>query len=173
MPFITYLKDVLRKHVQPKSRLIEWNRQPAVTRIERPTSLLSARSVGWRAKQGFVLARVRIKKGKRKRPLPRKARKPKSMGVYFTPGKSKQWMAEERAQKKFPNLEVLNSYKAGETGTHIYYEVVLVDPHHPAVRADKRISWILNDRKRVYRGRTSAARKSRGLGRGFGYEKRK
>ena len=172
MPFVTYLREILRRHEQPRSRIIEWNRQASITRIDRPTSLLRARALGWRAKQGFVLVRVRVKKGRRKREMPRKGRKPKSMGVYFTPGKSKQWIAEERAQKRYPNLEVLNSYKAGETGTHIYYEVILVDPHHPAIRNDRRISWILKDRGRVYRGRTSAGRKARGLrGRGFGYEK--
>src|SRR3989344_3728329 len=52
----------------PKERLIAWRREEVVTRIERPTRLERARQVGYRAKQGFVLVRTRIRKGGRRRP---------------------------------------------------------------------------------------------------------
>ena len=39
-------------------------------------------------------------------------------------------------------MEVLNSYYAGESGTHKFYEVILVDPHHTVIKKDKKISWI-------------------------------
>ena len=51
----------------------------------------------------------------------------------------------------------------GKSGTHHFFEVILVDPHHPVISRDRKISWIANQRKRVFRGLTSAARKSRGL----------
>ena len=80
-------------------------------------------------------------------------------------GKNYQWIAEERANRKFPNLEVLNSYYVGEDGKYYWYEVILVDPQAPEIKADKELNWICSGkhRGRVFRGLTSAAKKSRGL----------
>jgi large subunit ribosomal protein L15e len=88
------------------------------------------------------------------------------MGMHkITPAKSLQWIAEERASRRRPNQEVLNSYWVGQDGRHKWYEVILVDPHHPAIESDKDISWISTGRHRgrAERGKTSAARRSRGL----------
>ena len=149
-----------------KKKLIEWTKQNTVERIDKPTRLDRARSLGYKAKKGYVLARVRIKKGGRRRPADRRGRKPSKAGlVHFTFGKSKQWIAEEKAQRKFPNLEILNSYPVGSIGTHHYFEVALVDPDNPNIKNDPKINWICNpaNRRRVLRGLTSAGRKSRGL----------
>ncbi len=151
----TWKKDNYRLKVRG------WKR--AAERIERPTRIARARSLGYRAKQGFVVVRARIEKGGRKRPARRKGRKPTKIGLYFTPKQSLQAIAEKRAARKFPNMEVLNSYHVGESGTHKFFEVILVDPNHPVIKSDHRIKWIANQRKRVFRGLTSAARKSRGL----------
>ena len=132
-------------------------------RVERPTRLDKARGLGYRSKQGFVLVRAKMKKGRRRRPTPRKGRKPKRMGVFYTAAQSKQALLEKRTARHFPNLEVLNSYYIGQTGTHVMYEVIMVDAHHASIKSDKKINWITKDRKRVFRGRTSAAQKSRGL----------
>ena len=48
-------------------RLVEWRNGGAVVRIERPTRLDRARALGYRAKQGIILARVRVLRGGRKR----------------------------------------------------------------------------------------------------------
>jgi len=88
------------------------------------------------------------------------------MGVHkITPKKSLQRIAEERAARKFPNMEVLNSYWVGEDGRYKWFEVILVDPHHPVIRADKNLNWICHPshRGRAFRGKTSAGRKGRGL----------
>jgi large subunit ribosomal protein L15e len=76
---------------------------------------------------------------------------------------SKQVIAERRVARSFPNLEVLNSYNVGEDGMYKHYEVILVDPSHPSITADPKTAWIMNQRKRVFRGLTSAGRKSRGV----------
>ena len=154
-------------------RLIDWRKEHSIEKIEKPTRLDRARNLGYKAKQGYVLARVRVKRGGRKRPKTLKGRKPKRAGsVRFSPGKSLKWIAEERAAKKFTNLEVLNSYYVAEDGIHKWYEIVLVDPHHPVIKKDKKINWICESRGRVFRGKTSAGRKSRGMhGRGKGFEK--
>jgi len=79
--------------------------------------------------------------------------------------KSIQRIAEERAAKHYPNLEALNSYWIGEDGRHKYYEVILVDPRHPAIVNDPKINWITDPshRGRAFRGLTSAGKKGRGL----------
>lgn len=156
-----------------KKRIIQWRKERTVERIEKPTRLDRARRLGYKAEQGFVLARVKIKKGGRKRPKPPAGRKPRKLGIKkFTSGKSLGYIAEEKAARKFRNLEVLNSYYVGEDGQHKWYEIILVDPNHPVIKKDPKINWIVSDKRRVFRGRTSAGKKSRGLrGKGKGYEK--
>lgn len=137
-----------------------------IVRIEKPTRIDKARRYGYKSKQGFVVARVRVRKGGMRKSRPDSGRGPKRMGVAkITPEKSIQRIAEERAQKKFPNLEVLGSYWILEDGKHKWYEVILVDKHHPVIKADKDINWICEKQhtKRVYRGLTPAGKKSRGL----------
>jgi large subunit ribosomal protein L15e len=95
------------------------------------------------------------------------------MGVnLITAGKSIQRIAEERAAKRFPNLEVLNSYWVGQDGKAKWYEVILVDPHHPSIINDKNLNWISKTVGRAFRGKTSAGTKGRGIRkRGRGTEK--
>jgi large subunit ribosomal protein L15e len=76
---------------------------------------------------------------------------------------NKQAIAERRAARKFPILEVLNSYNVGRDGNYNYYEIILVDKHHPSIQNDRDVSWVVNQRRRAFRGLTSAGRKSRGL----------
>ncbi len=149
-------KNLGKKFVN--SRLIEWRKQPAIIRIERPTRIDRARALGYKAKQGYVIARVRIKKGTTKRPAARRrGRRPKRYGLNKLPLKiGKQQISEKRAARKFPNLEVLNSYWVGEDGKQEWFEVILVDPEHPVIKNDKKINWICEPqhRKRVFRGLT-------------------
>ena len=73
--------------------------------------------------------------------------------------KSYQSVAEERANREFTNLEVLNSYFVAKDKNYYWYEVVLVDPNHP--RTMKDFAWMRKNPKRVMHGKTSSARKSR------------
>ena len=149
-----------------KDKMREWRGSPAVARVERPTNLERARSLGYKAKQGVVVVRVRVRKGGRRKERPSRGRRPKRMGVRkIVPKKSIQLISEERAARKYPNLEVLNSYQLGADGTHKYFEVILLDPNHPAVRNDPQLSWVADksQRGRVHRGLTHAGRRSRGM----------
>jgi large subunit ribosomal protein L15e len=162
-------KELMRK------RLISWRRQPVVIRIEKPTRLDRAHSLGYKAKQGFVLTRIRIGKGSSKREKPSGGRKPLHAGLTkITPKMNLQHIAEMRVARKFPNLEVLNSYYVAEDGRSLWFEVIMLDPNHPCIKSDPKLNWICEpkNRRRVFRGLTSAGKKSRGLGRGKGYEKR-
>lgn len=92
----------------------------------------------------------------------------------LTPAKSLQRMAEERASRKFPNMEALNSYWVGEDGRSKWFEVIMVDGHHPAIRSDRNLAWLADPahRGRAERGKTSAGIKGRGMRtRGRGTEK--
>jgi len=168
-PEKSFLDELMRQ------RLMEWRRQHAITRVEHPTRLDKARKLGYKAKQGFVVARVRVRRGGMRKVRPKAGRRPKRMGVKkFKPAKSLRLIAEERAARKFPNLEVLNAYWTGEDGSSKWFEVIMVDPHHPAICSDKDIRWIgeKQHHKRVFRGLTSAGKKVRGLrGKGRGAEK--
>jgi large subunit ribosomal protein L15e len=145
-----------------RERLMKWRRQPVIVRVEKPTRLDRARALGYKAKQGFIIVRARIRKGGRKRPKPARGRKPSKAGMAkFTPKKSLQRIAEEKVARKYPNLEVLNSYYVGEDGQHMWFEVILVDPHNPVIKSDPKINWICKQRGRVFRGLTSAGKKSR------------
>jgi len=146
-----------------RQKTLRWRAEDVITRIGRPTRLDRARALGWKAKQGFVLARIRMSKGGRMRPRPRKGRGPSKAGRKFTPEMSKQVIAERRVARAFPNLEILNSYMAGEDGSYKYYEIILIDPKHASILADPKIAWVVRQRKRAFRGLTSAAKKSRGV----------
>lgn len=119
-----------------RKRLRKWRNEKTVKRIERPTRIDRARSLGYKAKQGFVVARTRIRKGSRKSPKKSGGRRSKRSGRFFTRKKSKQEIAEQRANKKFPNLEVLNSYWVAEDGKYKWFEVIMVDPEYPAAKKD-------------------------------------
>ncbi len=159
-PEDSFVKDLMWQ------RLIEWRKQHAIIRVERPTRLDRARKLGYKAKQGFVVARVRVRRGGLRKIRPKAGRRQKRMGVAkFKPAKSLRLIAEERAAKKFPNLEVLNSYWVWEDGRFKWFEVIMVDPSHPVIQSDKDINWICESahRGRVFRGLTSAGKEIRGL----------
>lgn len=148
-----------------RARMVQWRTENAVTKIDRPTRLDRARSLGYKAKKGYVIARVRVTRGGRQRARTNKARKPKKHTILKTLKMNYQWIAEQRAQKKFQNLEVLNSYKLARDGKYYFFEVILVDYSRPEIKNDRTINWITKsaNQNRVFRGLTSAGRKSRGL----------
>ena len=159
-PSESYLKEL------NKERRIAWRREENFVRIDKPTRLDKARNVGYKAKQGYVLVRGRVRKGSFGKRKIKAGRRAKRKGILqITVGKSMQRIAEERAQKRFPNLEVLNSYWVGANGQYEWYEIILVDPAHPVIQADPKINWICynTQKRRVYRGKTSAGQKGRGM----------
>ena len=149
-----------------QQRLIQWRKDENFIRVDKPLRIDRARSLGYKAKQGYIVARARVRRGSLRKPTIRAGRKPSAKGITkITAGKSTQRIAEERTAKRFPNLEVLNSYWVGEDGKHHYYEVILVDPVHPSIMRDPKINWITDtsNKRRVQRGKTSAGQKGRGL----------
>ncbi|MDE1855619.1 MAG: 50S ribosomal protein L15e [Candidatus Micrarchaeota archaeon] len=146
-----------------KHRIIEWRKQGAVTKLQGPTNPARARELGYKAKQGIVIARVKVPKGLSKRPKPVRGRKPSKYGRFYAYAKSLQARAEERAARHFSNCELLNSYYVGEDGEYKFYEAILVDRSSPSVLNDKQFRQIMSQRNRVFRGLSASGRRHRGI----------
>jgi len=178
-----YIQELHKKKQSDVMRFIQrmrtWQlRQlPAVHRAPRPTRPERARRLGYKAKQGYVVYRVRVRRGNRKKPVAGGITygKPKNQGVNeIKPGRKLQSVAEERVGRRVCGaLRVLNSYWVGQDSTYKFFEVILVDPAHKTIRQDAKINWICNSvmKHRELRGLTSAGKRSRGLGKGHGYSK--
>ena len=169
-----YLEEIWKKKQSDMMRYIlrlrtwEYRQLPAIHRCTRPSRPEKARKLGYKAKQGFVVYRARVRRGGRKRPV-RKGivhGKPKSQGVVGLKNQvNLRAIAEQRVGKKLRALRVLNSYWVGQDATYKFYEVILVDPAHRAIRRDPKINWICRPvfKRRETRGLTSAGKKFRGL----------
>ncbi|KAI7744840.1 hypothetical protein M8C21_031500 [Ambrosia artemisiifolia] len=52
-------------------RCWEYRQLPSIVRVTHPTRPDKARRMGYKAKQGYVIYRVRVRRGGRKRPVPK------------------------------------------------------------------------------------------------------
>lgn len=179
-----YLQELHRKKQSDvmsflfRIRCWELRQQKVIHRATRPSRPDKARRLGYKAKQGIAIFRVRVRRGCRKRPVPKGAvcGKPTNQGVnQLKYQKSLRCIAEERVGRKATNMRVLNSYWINEDSTYKYYEVICVDPSHKAITRDPKFNWICNGvhKHRESRGLTAAGKKSRGINRGHLYNKTK
>jgi len=158
--------DVMR--FLSRVRTWEYRQLPAMHRASRPSRPDKARRLGYKAKQGFVVYRVRVKRGGRKRQVAKGIcyGKPSTSGVSAQKAaRNLRSIAEERCGRKLGSLRVLNSYWVASDAVNVWHEVVMVDPFHRTIRNDPHINWICNPvhKHRENRGMTMAGRKSRGL----------
>ncbi|MBR9679294.1 MAG: 50S ribosomal protein L15e [Nanoarchaeota archaeon] len=171
MGFYKYLGKLWKKPLSTmkdeyKKQIRSWRKDNSIVRISKPTRIDKARMYGYKAKGGFVVNRIKIKRGGRKRVQVHSGRKPSKSGQNkYSNKKSLQLICEERIQRKHPNLVILGSYWVGEDGQFKYFEVVSVDPNHPRILNDEETNWVLNKNKKMnaLRGLTSQGRKMRGL----------
>lgn len=128
----------------------------------------------WHSRQGHLLLSIQHCRTRPSPPLllppsplflSCPAGKPSSQGIFITATRNLRSVAEERVGRRAANLRVLSSYWINQDATYKYYEVILVDPFHPAIRNDASINWICNPvhKHREMRGLTSAGRQYRGL----------
>ncbi len=114
---------------------IGWRREPSVRRLVRPTRIDRARRLGYKAKPGIVVVRVRVRRGGARKTRPVSGRRQKALGVSkYTRSISLQRIAENRARTKYPNLDILSSYYLHSDGRNLWYEVLL----HDTSRASRR-----------------------------------
>ena len=116
-------KDDKRK----KEILQEVRNQPILQRIERPTKLAKAKTIGYKAKKGYIIVRVRVSKGDFRRPRANHARRPSKSGLYYKLAVSREDIARNRALRVYKNMDVIGSYFLIEDGNNKWFEVVMAD----------------------------------------------
>ncbi len=151
-----YIAATLQKQYKSRdaafrAKVIEWRSGPAIARVERPTNLARARRLGYQAKQGYILVRARVDKGRRTRRKTMGGRKHKNYYRFVQPQLSHRAIAEQRVNREYRNMEVLNSYWVGEDGNYKFFEVILADPSKPSVNVSSAIR-----QGKAFRGLTAA-----------------
>ena len=127
-----------------RQRAIIWRKENAVTRVDKPSRLLRARRLGYKAKQGIIVVRMRVGTGGMRRKRPTGGRRPKHLGVTrIKAAVNMKQVAERRVLERYPNMALLGSYFIYKDGMHYWYEVILADRSHPRITKDKEL------RKRV------------------------
>jgi len=54
-----------------RERIIRWRKENAITRIDKPSRIQRARRLGYKAKQGIIVIRMRVGTGGMRRQRPR------------------------------------------------------------------------------------------------------
>jgi len=130
-----------------RARAVQLRKEPAFLKLDRPTRLDRARTLGYKAKQGVVIVRARVSRGGMRRKRPSSGRRPKHMGVLkIKSNVSSQSVAERRALERYPNMKLLGSYLVWKDGRSAWFECILVDPLNPSIAKDynyKRIFGLL------------------------------
>ena len=169
-----YLQELWRRKQSDVIRFVlrvrcwEYRQLHVIHKVTRPSRLDKARALGFKQKQGYVVYRVRIGRGGRKKAVHKGIvyGKPVHQGIRKQKkARSHRSVAEEKVGRKLSNMRVLNSYWVGQDAAYKFFEVICVDPAHTAIRKDPRINWIVSEKhnKRELRGLTSAGKKYRGL----------
>lgn len=139
-----WLKMLKENPMELRQRAVVWRNQNAVTRVEKPSRIARARRLGYKAKQGIIVIRMRVGTGGMRKQRPRGGRRPKHLGVTkIKADVSMKQVSERRVLERYPNMKLLGSYFLYKDGMHYWFEVILADPSHPRIAKDKEI------RKRV------------------------
>jgi len=133
--------QMLKKNApELRAKAIGWRKETAVTRIDKPTRLQRARRLGYKAKQGIIVVRMRVGVGGMRKQRPRGGRRPKHLGVVrIKADVSMKQVAERRILQRYPNMKLLGSYFLYKDGMHIWFEIILADPDHPRISKDKEL----------------------------------
>ena len=123
-----------------RKRIVGWRKQNAIVRIEKPSRIQRARRLGYKAKQGIIVIRMRVGTGGMRKQRPTGGRRPKHLGVTrIKADVNMKTVAERRVLERYPNMKLLGSYFIYKDGMHYWYEVILADPVHPRIIQDKEL----------------------------------
>ena len=131
-----YLEEIWKKKQSDVLRYLlrirawEYRQGKKIQRVTKPTRPDKARRLGYKAKQGFVIYRVAVRRGGRKRQNNKGIvyGKPKHHGInQLKARRNLRSIAEERVGRVCGNLRVLNSYWVNSDSSWKYFEVILVD----------------------------------------------
>ena len=124
-----------------RERVVGWRKQNAVTRIDRPSRIQRARRLGYKAKQGIIVVRMRVGTGGMRKQRPTGGRRPKHLGVTrIKADDNMKTVAERRVSERYPNMKLLGSYFIYKDGKHYWFEIIFADPDHPRVAQDKELT---------------------------------
>ncbi|KAA8565328.1 hypothetical protein EYC84_011045 [Monilinia fructicola] len=165
MGALKYLEEIQKKKQSDVLRFLlrvrcwELRQLNVVHRASRPSRPDKARRLGYKAKQGYF-----------QRVPPTESQPTRVLTNLSTKDPSSPPLRSVSVAR-CANLRVLNSYWINQDSTYKYFEIILVDPQHKAIRRDPRINWIVNPvhKHRESRGLTATGKKSRGLGKGHGF----
>jgi len=139
-----WLKMLKENPIELRQKAVIWRNQNAVTRVEKPSRIARARRLGYKAKQGIIVIRMRVGTGGMRKQRPRGGRRPKHLGVTkIKADVSMKQVSERRVLERYPNMKLLGSYFLYKDGMHYWFEIILADPSHPRIAKDKEM------RKRV------------------------
>ena len=139
-----WLKMWKENSTELRAKAVIWRKENAVTRIDKPSRITRARRLGYKAKQGITVVRMRVGTGGMRKQRPRGGRRPKHLGVTkIKAAVSMKQVAERRVLERYPNMKLLGSYFLYKDGMHYWFEIILADPSHPSIAKDKEL------RKRV------------------------
>jgi len=139
-----WLKMWKENSTELRKKAVIWRKENAVTRIDKPSRITRARRLGYKAKQGITVVRMRVGTGGMRKQRPRGGRRPKHLGVTrIKAAVSMKQVAERRVLERYPNMKLLGSYFLYKDGMHYWFEIILADPSHPSIAKDKEL------RKRV------------------------
>ena len=139
-----WLKMWKENSIELRKKAVLWRKENAVTRIDKPSRITRARRLGYKAKQGITVVRMRVGTGGMRKQRPRGGRRPKHLGVTkIKAAVSMKQVAERRVLERYPNMKLLGSYFLYKDGMHYWFEIILADPSHPSIAKDKEL------RKRV------------------------
>ena len=139
-----WLKMWKENSTELRAKAVIWRKQNAVTRVDKPSRITRARRLGYKAKQGITVVRMRVGTGGMRKQRPRGGRRPKHLGVTrIKAAVSMKQVAERRVLERYPNMKLLGSYFLYKDGMHYWFEIILADPSHPSIIKDKEL------RKRV------------------------
>ena len=139
-----WLKMLKENPLVLRQKAVIWRNENAITRVEKPSRIARARRLGYKAKQGIVVIRMRVGTGGMRKQRPRGGRRPKHLGVTkIKADVSMKQVSERRVLERYPNMKLLGSYFLYKDGMHYWFEIILADPSHPRIAKDKEI------RKRV------------------------
>uniref|UniRef100_A0A2K6TWF6 Ribosomal protein L15 n=1 Tax=Saimiri boliviensis boliviensis TaxID=39432 RepID=A0A2K6TWF6_SAIBB len=154
-----YIQEPRRKkQSDAMSFLLRCHQLSALYRAPCPTWPDQAHRLGYKAKQVYVIYRIRICHGGRKSPVLKDASygKPARHGVNQ--------LKFARTGRHCGAVRGLSSYWVGEDSTYKFFEVILIDPFYKAIRRNPDTQWIT---KPVHKHREMGAlTPSRGLGKG-------
>ena len=137
----TWIRLWRENAIELRERVVGWRKQNAIIRIERPSRLQRARRLGYKAKQGIIVVRMRVGTGGMRKQRPTSGRRPKHLGVTrIKADDSMRTVAERRVLERYPNMKLLGSYYVYKDGKHYWFEVILADPEHPRIAQDKELN---------------------------------